>query len=242
MTARTGQVASPLLRLEGVRKTFRMGEVSVDALSNVSLEVLTGELLVMVGPSGSGKTTILNLIGGLDRATGGRIWFRDRLLSDFSPSELTSYRRDTVGFVFQFYNLVPNLTARENVMVATEISRHPLDVVEALRLVGLDERLDHFPSQMSGGEQQRVAIARAMAKDPDLLLCDEPTGALDFATGKHVLQLLVDLKRSLGKTIVVITHNAAIAKAADRMIRLRSGQIVELAVNPNPVSPEEISW
>jgi putative ABC transport system ATP-binding protein len=231
-----------LLRLDAVRKTFRMGEVAVDALSDVSLEIYAGELLVMVGPSGSGKTTILNLVGGMDRLTSGQIWYRDRLLSDFTPYELTRYRRDTVGFVFQFYNLIPNLTARENVMVATEISQHPLDVVEALRLVGLEDRMDHFPGQMSGGEQQRVAIARALAKNPDLVLCDEPTGALDFHTGKRVLRLLADVKRDLGKTVVLITHNAAIAQAADRVVRLRSGQIVEMHANPAPVPPEEISW
>lgn len=238
----TARTDPPLLRLKEVEKTFRMGEVLVEALGRVSLDIHAGELLVILGPSGSGKTTVLNLIGGLDQPTSGQIWYRDRLLSKLSPTELTLYRRDTVGFVFQFYNLVPNLTAAENVMVSTEISRHPMDVADALRLVGLHERLDHFPSQMSGGEQQRVAIARALAKNPDLLLCDEPTGALDYATGKHVLQLLVDLKRSLGKTVVVITHNSAIAKAADRYVRLRSGQVVEQAVNPNPVSPEELSW
>jgi putative ABC transport system ATP-binding protein len=231
-----------LLRLESVTKTFHMGEVVVEALHEVSCEICEGEFLVIVGPSGSGKTTLLNAVGGLDTVSSGKVWFRDRLLSNFSGAELTRYRRDTVGFVFQFYNLVPNLTARENVMVATEISRRPLDVDQALRLVGLEERRDHFPSQMSGGEQQRVAIARAVAKDPDLLLCDEPTGALDFVTGKRILRLLVDLKRQLGKTVIVITHNAAIARAADRMIRLRSGQIVETTANAEPTPPEEIVW
>ncbi len=217
-------------------------EVAVEALRQVSLEVFAGEMLVMVGPSGSGKTTILNILGGLDTATEGRVWYGDRDMSRFTPSELTAYRRDAIGFVFQFYNLVPNLSARENVMVATEISDDPMDVDEALRLVGLDERLDHFPSQLSGGEQQRVAIARALAKNPGLLLCDEPTGALDFATGKRVLRLLVDLKRHLGKTVVLITHNGAIAPVADRVVRLRSGQIVEVHANPEPVPPEEIVW
>jgi putative ABC transport system ATP-binding protein len=232
----------PLLRLEGVGKTFSMGEIAVEALRAVTLAIYPGEFLVMVGPSGSGKTTILNLVGGLDTPTAGRIWYREHLLSDFSPAELTHYRRDIVGFVFQFYNLVPNLTAQENVMVATEISEHPMDVAEALRLVELDERLDHFPSQMSGGEQQRVAIARALAKDPELLLCDEPTGALDFATGKRVLRLLLDTARKLNKTVIVITHNAAIARAADRVVRLRSGQVVDVARNAQPVPPEEITW
>ena len=232
----------PLLRLIGVDKVFRMGEVEVRALEDVSLEVLPGELLVMVGPSGSGKSTILNILGGLDTATRGEVWFHDRPLSAYSTRELTEYRRDVVGFVFQFYNLVSNLSARENVMVSTEISRDPLNELEALGTVGLEDRLDHFPAQMSGGEQQRVAIARALAKNPELLLCDEPTGALDFATGKRVLRLLVDLKERLGKTVVLITHNSAIAPVADRVIRLRSGQVVDVHVNPEPVPPEEIIW
>ena len=231
-----------LLRLDRVGKTFRMGEVAVEALRDVTLDVYEGEMLVMVGPSGSGKTTILNIVGGLDTATAGRVWFRGREMTTFNSSELTGYRRDTVGFVFQFYNLVSNLTARENVLVSTEISRDPMDVGEALRLVELEERLDHFPSQLSGGEQQRVAIARALAKNPDLLLCDEPTGALDFSTGKRILRLLVDLKQNLGKTVILITHNGAIAPVADRVIRLRSGQVVEVRSNPEPVPPEEVVW
>jgi len=231
-----------LLRLESVHKVFQMGEVAVRALDDVSLEINEGEFLVMVGPSGSGKSTILNIVGGLDTASQGRVFFRDREMTSFTSSELTRYRRDTVGFVFQFYNLVPNLSARENVMVSTEISDDPLEVDDALEMVGLEERLDHFPAQMSGGEQQRVAIARALAKNPDLLLCDEPTGALDFATGKRVLRLLVDLKNRLGKTIVLITHNAAIAQVADRVIRLRSGQVVEVKENPKPLPPEEVTW
>ncbi|MBN2021911.1 MAG: ABC transporter ATP-binding protein [Pirellulales bacterium] len=231
-----------LLRFERVGKTFTMGEVAVEALRDVSMEIHRGEILAVLGPSGSGKSTILNIAGGLDTATTGEIWFREHRLSDFSPAELTCYRRDTVGFVFQFYNLVANLTARENVMVSTEISRHPMDPVEALRQVELEERMDHFPAQMSGGEQQRVAIARALAKNPALLLCDEPTGALDFATGKRVLRLLVDLKNRLGTTVIIITHNAALAQAADRIIRLRSGQIVETHVNEAPTPPEEIVW
>jgi putative ABC transport system ATP-binding protein len=233
---------SPLLRLESVHKVFQMGEVAVRALDDVSLEIREAEFLVMVGPSGSGKSTILNIVGGLDTATQGRVFFRDREMTSFNASELTKYRRDTVGFVFQFYNLVPNLSARENVMVSTEISDAPLEVDDALEMVGLEERLDHFPAQMSGGEQQRVAIARALAKNPDLLLCDEPTGALDFATGKRVLRLLVDLKTRLGKTIVLITHNGAIAQVADRVIRLRSGQVVEVKENPQPLPPEEVMW
>jgi len=231
-----------LLRLEHVDKTFWMGEVAVEALKDVSLAIRGGEMLVMVGPSGSGKSTILNIIGGLDTATAGRVWFRDREMTGFTPAELTRYRRDTVGFVFQFYNLVPNLSAAENVMVSTEMSDHPMNVQEALRLVGLEDRTHHFPAQLSGGEQQRVAIARALAKNPDLLLCDEPTGALDYSTGKHVLRMLVDLKNELGKTVVLITHNSAIAPVADRVVRLRSGQVVEVHANPRPVPPEEITW
>jgi putative ABC transport system ATP-binding protein len=232
----------PLLRLEGVSKIFPMGEVTVEALRDVSLEIYEGELLVMVGPSGSGKTTILNILGGLDTATHGRVFFRGREMTSFTPTELTRYRRDTVGFVFQFYNLIPNLSARENVMVSTEISAQPMDVAEALRLVEMEDRQDHFPSQLSGGEQQRVAIARALAKTPAILLCDEPTGALDFATGIRVLRLLVDLKNKLGTTILLITHNSALAQAADRVMRLRSGQIVEVQKHDQPVPPEEIAW
>jgi len=219
-----------------------MGEVSVEALRDVSLDIHEGELLIMVGPSGSGKSTILNIVGGLDTATAGRVWFGQREMTSFSAAELTRYRRDTVGFVFQFYNLVPNLSARENVMVSTEISDNPMDVVDALTLVGLEDRMEHFPSQMSGGEQQRVAIARALAKNPRLLLCDEPTGALDYNTGKRVLRMLVDLKRRLGKTVVLITHNSAIAPIADRVVRLRSGRVVEVHENLEPTPPEEITW
>jgi putative ABC transport system ATP-binding protein len=232
----------PLLRLEDVGKTYHMGEVSVEVLKHVTTDLADGELLAILGPSGSGKSTLLNIIGGLDTATHGRVWYRDREMTAFNTRELTTYRRETIGFVFQFYNLVPNLTARENVMVSTEISRNPLDVDEALRLVDLTDRAGHFPSQMSGGEQQRVAIARALAKNPELLLCDEPTGALDYETGKRVLRLLVDAKRSMQKTVVIITHNAAIAQVADRVIRLRSGEVVEHHVNESPMPPEEITW
>ena len=234
--------SKPLLRLHDVGRTYVMGEVSVNVLRRVTMEILSGEFLAIVGPSGSGKTTILNLIGGLDSASVGRIVYQDRDLTRASPYELTMYRRQEVGFVFQFYNLVPNLTARENVMVATEISAQPRDVDEVLGLVGLTERSHHFPSQMSGGEQQRVAIARAVAKNPEILLCDEPTGALDFETGKKVLRVLVDLNRNLGKTVVVITHNAALAHVADRVIHLRSGEITHIDFNATPIAPEEVVW
>jgi putative ABC transport system ATP-binding protein len=242
MSSATATKRKLLLHLDSVGKTYQMGELSVEVLKNINLQIYSGELLVMVGPSGSGKTTMLNIIGGLDTPTVGQVWYGDRDISGAGPRELTRYRRETIGFVFQFYNLVPNLTARENVMVSTEISSNPMDVNEVLEMVGLAERKDHFPAQLSGGEQQRVAIARALAKNPEILLCDEPTGALDFETGKKVLRLLVDLKHQLGKSIMVITHNAALADAADRVIRLRSGEIVELHDNPHPKPPEEIVW
>lgn len=231
-----------LLRLEGVAKSFQMGEVTVEVLKNISIEVRHGEFLAIVGPSGSGKTTLLNLIGGLDLPTSGEVWFEDELLSEMGPRQLTAYRRDRIGFVFQLYNLVPNLTARENVAMATELSEDPMDVDRALDLVGLSHRRDHFPSQLSGGEQQRVSIARAVAKNPTLLLCDEPTGALDFETGRQVLALLKDLNARLKTTIVVITHNAALAEVANRMIHLRSGEVSEEQINENPVDPLEVVW
>lgn len=231
-----------LLHLDGVGKTYQMGEVAVPVLRGVNLEIHHGELLVMVGPSGSGKTTMLNIIGGLDTPSQGQVWYQDRDLSRASSRELTRFRRESIGFVFQFYNLIPNLTARENVLVSTEISRNPLDPDDVLDMVGLADRKHHFPSQMSGGEQQRVAIARAIAKNPQLILCDEPTGALDFETGKKVLRLLVDLKDKLGKTILIITHNAPIADIADEVIKLRSGEIVEHHRNATPKPPEEVEW
>jgi putative ABC transport system ATP-binding protein len=238
----TSHSRGTLLRLENIGKTFQMGEVAVEVLRHVSLDVYRGEMLVLVGPSGSGKTTLLNIMGGLDRPTVGHVWYGDSDLSVATPRELTRYRRDSIGFVFQFYNLVPNLTARENVMVSTEISRAPLPVERVLEMVGLAERMDHFPSQLSGGEQQRVAIARALAKNPEMLFCDEPTGALDFETGKVILRLLVDLKNELGKTIFVITHNSALAAAGDRVMRMRSGEVFETTENLEPVAPEEITW
>ncbi|MCA9143411.1 MAG: ABC transporter ATP-binding protein [Planctomycetales bacterium] len=231
-----------ILELTDIRRTFRMGEVSVQVLKGVSFRVRRGEFLAVVGPSGSGKTTILNLIGGLDSPTSGTIRYRDQDLTKASSRELTRYRREAVGFVFQFYNLVPNLTARENILVTTEIAQSPRDVDEVLELVDLTDRADHFPAQLSGGEQQRIAIARAVAGNPELLLCDEPTGALDFETGKKVLRVLLDLNRQLGKTVVVITHNSALAQVADRVIHLRSGEISSVEVNESPISPEEVEW
>jgi putative ABC transport system ATP-binding protein len=219
-----------------------MGEIRVEALRGASLDVLDGEFLALVGPSGSGKTTILNLLGGLDVPSRGRVLYGGRDLARADSRQLTQYRRDEVGFVFQFYNLVPNLTARENVMISTDISRDPMDVDQVLALVDLSERADHFPAQLSGGEQQRIAIARAVAKSPRLVLCDEPTGALDFATGKRILRLLVDLNRQLGKTVVVITHNSALAAVADRIVHLRSGEITQIVVSTAPIAPEEVVW
>ena len=231
-----------ILSLKHLGRTFQMGEVSVEVLRDVTLDIRRGELLAVVGPSGSGKTTILNIVGGLDRPSEGQVWFQDRNLAEATSRELTQHRREEIGFVFQFYNLVPNLTARENVLVAAEIASDPLDVDEILHRVGLTNRRDHFPAQLSGGEQQRVAIARAVAKNPAMLLCDEPTGALDFSTGKQMLRLLVDLNQELAKTVLIITHNTAIAEIAHRVIHLRSGEITEVVVNESPLAPEEVTW
>ena len=231
-----------LFRVEGLRKEYTMGEVIVSALRGIDLEIYRGEFLTIIGPSGSGKSTLLNIIGGIDTPTGGKVFFDKQDLSDFSEHRLTQYRRHHIGFVFQFYNLIPNLTARENVEMATEISHQPLDAQRALELVGLAERSDHFPSQLSGGEQQRVAIARAVAKQPEILLCDEPTGSLDYSTGKVVLALLREINLKTGTTVVVITHNAAVGGMADRMVRLRDGRVAEIVVNEVPLGAEQIEW
>jgi putative ABC transport system ATP-binding protein len=219
-----------------------VGEVEVHALRDVDLDLFRGELVVLLGPSGSGKSTLLNILGGLDVPSRGRVRFLDHDLSRDDADALTRFRREHVGFVFQFYNLIPSLTARENVALVTEIAAHAMDPAAALRLVGLAERIDHFPSQLSGGEQQRVAIARAVAKQPDVLLCDEPTGALDFETGQRVLEVIERANRELGTTTAVITHNAAIAGMADRVIRMRSGRIVEVTRNERRLAPAELSW
>jgi putative ABC transport system ATP-binding protein len=223
-------------------KTYHMGEVEVTALRALDLEIYQGEFVVLLGPSGSGKSTLLNILGGLDVPTSGVAQWRDHDLAHAQEAELTQYRRDHVGFVFQFYNLIPNLTARENVALVTDMSDHPMDPDEALSVVGLSHRLHHFPSQLSGGEQQRVAIARAIAKCPDVLLCDEPTGALDYPTGKLVLEVLARVNHDLGTTTVVITHNAAIAGMADRVMRLADGQIAAVEVNRAKRTPQELSW
>ena len=219
-----------------------MGDVAVHALRSVDLDLYRGELVVILGPSGSGKSTLLNILGGLDAPTSGAVRFLDHELTGAGDRELTRYRREHVGFVFQFYNLIPSLTARENVALVTEIAERPMDPTEALGLVGLEERLDHFPAQLSGGEQQRVAIARAIAKQPDALLCDEPTGALDYETGKLVLDVLERVNRELGTTTALITHNAAIAAMADRVIRMRSGRIAETRRNERRLPPSELAW
>lgn len=231
-----------VLRVRDVNRTFTMGEVKVEVLRDLSFDVYDGEVLAMVGPSGSGKSTILNLIGGLDQPTTGEVWFEDRNLAKYSSGQLTRYRRQNVGFVFQFYNLVPNLTALENVLAAAQLADRSLDAEEMLAKVGLANRMDHFPSQLSGGEQQRVAIARAVVKNPKLLLCDEPTGALDFTTGISALELLLEFNRDLGTTILIITHNTALAEVAHRVIHLRSGEIVSTQTNQHPLPPAEVVW
>lgn len=234
--------ASSLYRLQGVTKIYRMGEVDVPALGGVDLEIRQGENVVILGPSGSGKSTLLHMLGGMDRPTEGHVWFRDDELTALDDEALTLFRRQHVGFVFQLYNLIPSLTAIENVSVSTEIAPRPRDPREMIQLVGLGERADHFPSQMSGGEQQRVAIARAVAKAPDVLLCDEPTGALDYTTGVLVLDVLKQVNRELGTTLVIITHNAAIGEMGDRVLRMGSGRVVEVIENDHPKSPAEIAW
>ncbi|MCE9575389.1 MAG: ABC transporter ATP-binding protein [Deltaproteobacteria bacterium] len=231
-----------VLEARDLTKRYRMGEVEVLALAGVDLELVEGELLVLLGASGSGKSTLVNILGGLDTATSGRLAYRGQDLTDADEDDLTAYRRRHVGFVFQFYNLIPSLTARENVALVTEIADDPMDPVEALTLVGLGERLDHFPAQLSGGEQQRVAVARAVAKRPDVLLCDEPTGALDFATGIKVLAVLERVNRELGTTTVIITHNAPIAAIAERVITLADGRIAGTTRPATRLRPEEVRW
>lgn len=223
-------------------KTYHMGEVDVQALQSVNLDIYDGELVVILGPSGSGKSTLLNILGGMDHPSTGTVFFCEKELTSLNDKGLTAYRRTSVGFVFQFYNLMANLTARENVELATELCEEPLDIETVMKDVGLEERMNHFPAQLSGGEQQRVAIARAVAKNPDILLCDEPTGALDYKTGVQILKLLGSVNRAYQKTVVIITHNAAIGAMADRVIRMRSGEIVEITVNAEPADPERIEW
>jgi putative ABC transport system ATP-binding protein len=231
-----------VFHVHGVTKIYPMGEIQVQALRGIDLDLYRGELIVLLGPSGSGKSTLLNILGGLDTPTAGEVLYRGRDLTRASERELTDYRRHHVGFVFQFYNLIPSLTARENVAVVTEIARKPMRPEEALERVGLGNRLDHFPAQLSGGEQQRVAIARAIAKNPEVLLCDEPTGALDSATGIVVLEAIERINRELGTATAVITHNASIAQIADRVIHLGDGLITRVETNAARKSPREVSW
>ena len=235
-------MAQTVFRTEGLTKVYDTGEIRIHALAGVDLELFAGEFAVLLGPSGSGKSTLLNILGGLDRATSGRVWFGTLELTGLGDRGLTKFRRDHVGFVFQFYSLIPSLSARENVQLVTDVAPDPMPPDEALALVGLEHRLDHFPAQMSGGEQQRVAIARAIAKRPDVLLCDEPTGALDSKTGIRVLQALKDINDSFGTTTAVITHNAAIRKMAHRVIRFQDGAIAAVEENETRLAPAQIAW
>lgn len=231
-----------ILRAEKLSKSYQMGEIEVKALQDTTFEIEERKFIVILGPSGSGKSTLLNIIGGMDQPTSGKVFLRDEEITAYSEKELTEYRRNKIGFIFQFYNIMSNLTAEENVELATEITRDPLPVGEILEAVGLGERKDHFPSQLSGGEQQRVSIARAVAKNPEILLCDEPTGALDFETGITILSLLRKVNREMGKTVIIITHNADIAYMADRIIKMRSGCIIEDEINESPIDVEDIVW
>ncbi len=233
---------APFVKFDQVRKEYRMGDVTIEALRDASFHIEKGEVCVIVGPSGAGKTTLLNILGGMDTLTGGTVFLEDEEISSYSAKELTLYRRYQVGFVFQFYNLVQNLTALENVELAVQICQEPMDPAEALKKVGLGDRLSNFPAQLSGGEQQRVAIARAMAKNPKLLLCDEPTGALDYKTGKAILKLLQDMARQTGTTVIIITHNTAITPMADRIIHVKNGTVSSMEINPTPVPVEDIEW
>ena len=228
--------------LQDITKIYKMGEIEIRAADNISISIDKGEFVVIVGPSGAGKTTVLNILGGMDTATSGKLLVDSEDITAYNSRKLTEYRREDIGFVFQFYNLVPNLTALENVELALQICRDPLDAKEVLEEVGLGDRLNNFPAQLSGGEQQRVSIARALAKNPKLLLCDEPTGALDYNTGKSILKLLQNMCRERGMTVIVITHNQAIAPMADRLIHIKNGQVSQMELNENPMSIDDIEW
>ena len=230
------------VKLKNVTKIYQMGEVQIRAVDGINFSIDKGEFVVVVGPSGAGKTTVLNILGGMDKASGGEVLVDGKDIAGYSQKQLTGYRRNDIGFVFQFYNLVPNLTALENVELALQISRNPLDAKTVMQEVGLGDRLNNFPAQLSGGEQQRVSIARALAKNPKLLLCDEPTGALDYQTGKAILKLLQDMCRERGMTVIVITHNSALTPMADRVIRIKNGKVSEMYRNEHPVSVETIEW
>lgn len=233
---------SEFVTLKDVRKIYKMGEVEIMAAAGIDFEIKKGEFAVVVGPSGAGKTTVLNILGGMDTATSGQVLVDGQDIATYSTKQLTAYRRDDIGFVFQFYNLIPNLTALENVEIAAQLCSNPIPAAQALNMVGLSERARNFPAQLSGGEQQRVAIARALAKNPRLLLCDEPTGALDYVTGKAILKLLYDLSKERGMTVIIITHNQAIAPMADRIIRIKSGKIRSNELNENIVPIDQIEW
>ena len=230
------------VKLKNVTKIYQMGEVQIRAVDGIDFSIDKGEFVAVVGPSGAGKTTVLNILGGMDKASGGEVLVDGKDIAGYSQKQLTGYRRNDIGFVFQFYNLVPNLTALENVELALQISRNPLDAKTVMQEVGLGDRLNNFPAQLSGGEQQRVSIARALAKNPKLLLCDEPTGALDYQTGKAILKLLQDMCRERGMTVIVITHNSALTPMADRVIRIKNGKVSEMYRNEHPVSVETIEW
>ena len=230
------------VKLENITKIYHMGEVEIRAVDGIDFSIEKGEVVVIVGPSGAGKTTVLNILGGMDTASSGHITVDGQDITKYSARQLTGYRRDDIGFVFQFYNLIPNLTALENVEMALQICKNPLDAKTVLKEVGLEQRMDNFPAQLSGGEQQRVSIARALAKNPKLLLCDEPTGALDYNTGKAILKILQDMCREKGMTVIVITHNSALAPMADRLIKIKNGKVSSMKVNENPVSIDEIEW
>ncbi len=234
--------ADGFVRMSDVTKVYKMGEVEIHAVDGVDFSIKKGEFVIVVGPSGAGKTTVLNILGGMDTVTRGEVFVDGENIAKYSPRRLTGYRRDDIVFVFQFYNLVPNLTAKENVELALQICKNPLDAKTVLEEVGLGARLDNFPAQLSGGEQQRVSIARALAKNPKLLLCDEPTGALDYQTGKAILKLLQDMCREKGMTVIVITHNSALAPMADRVIRIKNGKVSQMYKNETPLPVEEIEW
>ena len=237
-----GNLQNSYVKLDKVSKIYKMGEVEIRAVDNISFEISKGEFVVVVGPSGAGKTPVLNILGGMDTATKGNVFVDGSNIAKYNSRQLTAYRRDDIGFVFQFYNLVPNLTALENVELAMQICKNPLDAKKVLCEVGLEDRMGNFPAQLSGGEQQRVSIARALAKNPKLLLCDEPTGALDYQTGKAILKLLQDMCRQKGMTVIVITHNTAITPMADRVIRIKNGRVSEMSLNAQPMPVQEIEW
>ncbi len=237
-----GNLQNSYVKLDKVSKIYKMGEVEIRAVDNISFEISKGEFVIVVGPSGAGKTTVLNILGGMDTATKGNVFVDGSNIAKYNSRQLTAYRRDDIGFVFQFYNLVPNLTALENVELAMQICKNPLDAKKVLCEVGLEDRMGNFPAQLSGGEQQRVSIARALAKNPKLLLCDEPTGALDYQTGKAILKLLQDMCREKGMTVIVITHNSALTPMADRVIHIKNGTVSAMELNTDPTPVEEIEW